>query len=134
MDSPTDQEPTGKVANPSPEVETPAGTPPAAKPVPPKTAVAVPAARAVAKPVGSLVESAPDPPVNKMRRRIVWSAITASLVAYFLMFLRFFLPRSILEPSSTFRIGPPGDYALGESRIDQVLGSPFGHSLNIPTA
>lgn len=114
MDSPTDQEPAGKVANAgSQQVETPAGTPPGAKPVPPKTALAAPAARAVAKPVGALVESTPDPPVNKMRRRIVWSAITASLIVYFLMFLRFFLPRSILEPSSTFRIGSPSDYALG---------------------
>lgn len=113
MDSSTDQEPAGKGANTSAGVETPAGTPPGAKPVPPKTAVAAPAARAVAKPVGSLVESVPDPPVNKMRRRIVWSAIAASLVAYFLMFVRFFLPRSITEPPTTFRIGAPGDYALG---------------------
>ena len=29
------------------------------------------------------------------------------------MFLRFFLPRAIFEPSSVFRIGFPGDYALG---------------------
>ena len=29
------------------------------------------------------------------------------------MFVRFFLPRSILEPSSIFRIGSPNDYALG---------------------
>jgi len=113
VDSPTDQEQAGKVAGLSPEVETPAGTPPAAKPLPPKTAVAAPAARPVAKPLGSLVESAPDPPVNKMRRRIVWSAIAGSLVVYFLMFLRFFLPRSITEPPSTFRIGSPNDYAIG---------------------
>jgi len=106
VDSPTDQEPA------SPQVETPAGTPPAAKPVP-KAAVAAPTARAVAKPVASLVESVPDPPVNKMRRRIVWSAIAGSLVVYFLMFVRFFLPRSITEPPRTFRIGSPNDYALG---------------------
>jgi len=112
VDSPTEKDP-AKVANTSPEAETPAGTPPMAKPVPPKTALAAPAARPVAKPVGSLVESAPDPPVNKMRRRIIWSAITGSLVVYFLMFVRFFLPRSITEPPTTFRIGPPGDYALG---------------------
>ena len=31
----------------------------------------------------------------------------------FLMFVRFFLPRAIFEPSSTFKIGFPGDYALG---------------------
>ena len=114
MESPTDQEPAGVGANAdSQPVETPAGTPPASKPTPPKAAVAAPAARTVAKPAGGLVESTPDPPVNKMRRRIIWSAIAASLLAYFLMFLRFFLPRSILEPSSTFRIGSPSDYALG---------------------
>ena len=29
------------------------------------------------------------------------------------MFLRFFLPRTLTEPPSSFRIGFPGDYALG---------------------
>jgi len=29
------------------------------------------------------------------------------------MFVRFFLPRAIFEPSSTFKVGFPGDYALG---------------------
>ena len=48
-----------------------------------------------------------------MRRRIVWATVAGSLITFFLMFVRFFLPRSILEPSSTFRIGPPGDYAIG---------------------
>jgi cytochrome b6-f complex iron-sulfur subunit len=61
----------------------------------------------------SVVESAPDPKVNKMRRWIVWSSVATFLITDFLMFVRFFLPRSILEPSSVFRIGPPGDYALG---------------------
>ncbi|HZJ46854.1 MAG TPA: Rieske 2Fe-2S domain-containing protein [Pyrinomonadaceae bacterium] len=59
------------------------------------------------------VETTSDPPVNKMRRRIVWATVAAALTTFFLMFVRFFLPRSILEPSSVFRIGPPGDYALG---------------------
>ncbi len=73
----------------------------------------LPAAKVPPKPAGALVESTPDPPVNKMRRRIVWASITGFLTVCFLMFLRFFLPRSILEPSSVFRIGAPGDYALG---------------------
>jgi len=59
------------------------------------------------------VETAGDPPVNKMRRRIVWATVAGSLITFFLMFMRFFLPRSILEPSSIFHIGPPADYALG---------------------
>jgi cytochrome b6-f complex iron-sulfur subunit len=76
-----------------------------------KAAAAKPvAARA---PAGPLVESAPDPPVNKLRRRIVWGSIFSFLAVDFLMFLRFFLPRAIFEPSSVFRIGFPGDYATG---------------------
>ena len=48
-----------------------------------------------------------------MRRRIVWASIAGALTTFFLMFVRFFLPRSILEPSSIFRIGSPNDYAIG---------------------
>jgi cytochrome b6-f complex iron-sulfur subunit len=71
------------------------------------------AAKASAKPAGAVVESAPEPAVNKMRRRIVWSSVAIFLITDFLMFLRFFLPRSILEPSSKFAVGFPTDYALG---------------------
>jgi cytochrome b6-f complex iron-sulfur subunit len=83
----------------------PAVTPPA-KPTLPAAAKTPPAAT-------NMVESTPDPPVNKMRRRIVWASVTGFLVTCFLMFLRFFLPRAIFEPSSTFRVGAPADYALG---------------------
>jgi cytochrome b6-f complex iron-sulfur subunit len=62
---------------------------------------------------GGVVEASPDPPVNKMRRRIVWLSIVGALTTFFLMFVRFFLARSILEPSSVFRIGSPNDYAIG---------------------
>jgi cytochrome b6-f complex iron-sulfur subunit len=61
----------------------------------------------------AVVETTSDPPVNKMRRRIVWATVAGALTTFFLMFVRFFLPRSILEPSSQFRIGPPADYAIG---------------------
>ncbi len=105
MDSPNSQEQ-------EPAVETPSGTPPAAAPPAPKTALPAAAARPVAPPPGAVVESAP-PTVNKMRRRIVWASVAGFLTTCFLMFLRFFLPRSILEPSTTFRIGPTSDYALG---------------------
>ena len=84
---------------------------------PPATAVAPPAPKAPARPAGKppavVIESVPDPPVNKRRRRIVWLSITAFLAYCFFSFIRFFLPRSITEPSSTFKIGFPGDYALG---------------------
>lgn len=71
------------------------------------------ALRAVAKRAGAVVESVPGPPINKVRRRIVWASITGFLVTCFLMFLRFFLPRAIFEPSSVVRIGFLGDYGLG---------------------
>ncbi len=88
----------------------PAGIPASAVAKPP----APPAPKAaVARPAGPVVESAPDPPVNKMRRRIVWASIAGFLTTCFLMFLRFFLPRSITEPSSVFKVGVPSDYALG---------------------
>jgi cytochrome b6-f complex iron-sulfur subunit len=96
------------------EVNKESGTPAT---VPPVNKAAAPASPAAARPnpkaTGAVVESRPDPPVNKMRRRIVWASIAGFLTTCFLMFMRFFLPRSILEPSSVFRIGPPSDYALG---------------------
>jgi len=98
VDSPLDQERAANSASTSA---------PAAKPPLP------PAPKSVAKPAGAVVESAPEPAVNKMRRRIVWSSVVIFLVTDFLMFLRFFLPRSILEPASKFKVGFPSDYALG---------------------
>lgn len=49
----------------------------------------------------------------RSRRRIVWTAVGAFLTANFLMFLRFFFPRTLFEPSSKFRIGAPSDFGLG---------------------
>jgi cytochrome b6-f complex iron-sulfur subunit len=81
----------------------------------PSVTAAPPRAATPAKPAApaAAVEASSDPPVNKMRRRIVWATVAGALTTFFLMFLRFFLPRSILEPSPLFRIGAPGDYALG---------------------
>jgi cytochrome b6-f complex iron-sulfur subunit len=96
------------------EATTPAAGELAPAPASPSAAAkSPPAARPVPKTAGPVVESAPEPPVNKMRRRIVWAAVVGFLTTSFLMFLRFFLPRTIFEPSSIFRIGPPSDYALG---------------------
>lgn len=112
MDSPLSEE---RAAN-SATTSQPGEPVPAAEPSP-KPAVAKPptppAAKAAAKPAGAVVESTPEPAVNKMRRRIVWATVIGFLTTCFLMFLRFFLPRSILEPSSKFAIGFPSDYALG---------------------
>ena len=104
----------------------PAATPPAARVAPasgaskttstPTPAINAGVAKAVAsKPPapGPLVQTAPDPPVNKFRRRIVWGVVASFTGVMGLSILRFFLPRAIFEPSSIFRIGFPGDYALG---------------------
>ena len=81
----------------------------------PSVSAAPPRAATPVKPAApaAVVETTSDPPVNKMRRRIVWATVAGALTTFFLMFVRFFLPRSILEPSSIFRIGPPADYAIG---------------------
>jgi cytochrome b6-f complex iron-sulfur subunit len=113
----------------APGKEVPAGTPQAARAVPesvsskavPTSASAVNAGvtKAAAKPVtkppaaGPIVASAPDTPVNKFRRRIVWGAVAGFTGVLGLSFLRFFLPRTTFEPSPSFRIGFPGDYSLG---------------------
>jgi cytochrome b6-f complex iron-sulfur subunit len=51
--------------------------------------------------------------VNERRRRLVWSAVAGFLAAWFIAFLRFFLPRTLFEPPTVFKIGYPSDYALG---------------------
>lgn len=82
----------------------------------PTASVAKGAPKAAAtKPAGgAIVQSAVvDTPVNKTRRRIVWVAVAGFLATSFLMFLRFFLPRTIFEPSNVFRVGVPGDYGVG---------------------
>src|SRR4029077_8358307 len=100
VDSPLDQERAANASTSQPGETVAAGAPPTGTPAV-KPALP-PAAKPVAKPAGAVVESTPEPAVNKMRRRIVWSSVVIFLVTDFLMFLRFFLPRSILEPSSKF--------------------------------
>jgi len=54
-----------------------------------------------------------DSAVNQRRRRLVWVSVTAFLTAWFLAFFRFFLPRTLFEPATIFKIGYPSDYGLG---------------------
>jgi cytochrome b6-f complex iron-sulfur subunit len=113
---------------------TPAGQPPVKREVPsgatPAARLASGAAKASTTPTASVAkgipkavaarqspttvaEPPPDPPVNKMRRRIVWATVAGFLITCFMMFVRFFLPRTLTEPASIFRIGFPSDYSLG---------------------
>lgn len=61
---------------------------------------------------GALDDSSPQEAV-KPRRRFVGFAIAGFLTTNFLMFLRFFFPRTIFEPKTVFRIGAPSDFGLG---------------------
>ncbi len=47
------------------------------------------------------------------RRRFTWTCIGAFLATCFGMFLRFFFPRVLFEPSTVFTVGPPSDFGLG---------------------
>src|SRR5260370_21838989 len=63
---------------------------------------------------GGLATVGPAPSqVNSNRRRLVWVSVTGFLGAWFIAFLRFFLPRTLFEPPTVFKIGYPSDYALG---------------------
>ena len=54
-----------------------------------------------------------DSQVNERRRRLAWCAVVAFLSAWFIAFLRFFLPRTLFEPPPVFKIAYPSDYVLG---------------------
>ena len=54
-----------------------------------------------------------DNEVNQQRRRFAWAMIAAFLTAWFLAFFRFFLPRTLFEPATSFKVGYPQDYGLG---------------------
>ncbi|MFL6336270.1 MAG: Rieske 2Fe-2S domain-containing protein [Pyrinomonadaceae bacterium] len=108
----------------------PAATPPAARVAPasgaskttstPTPSINAGVAKAVAakppsKPpaAGPVVQSLPDPSVNQMRRYIVWASVAGFFGVLGAAMARFFFPRGLFEPPSSFRIGFPGDYALG---------------------
>jgi len=54
-----------------------------------------------------------DNEVNRARRRMVWASVGAFLTAWLLAFFRFFLPRTLFEPATNFKIGYPEEYGLG---------------------
>ena len=71
-----------------------------------------------AKPTGTAAAAPAKPPVkasaekagaqappDRMRRRVIWTAIGGYLGVNFLMFLRFFFPRALYEPNTVFSIG-----------------------------
>jgi cytochrome b6-f complex iron-sulfur subunit len=112
---------TGK-PNPNAEAATPAApaAPSAAKPS--TDAVKTDATKYVGTPaVGTSKAAAaagvgttiPSTEIDRRRRRFVWVMVTGFLTAWFLAFFRFFLPRTLFEPNTVFKIGYPSEFALG---------------------
>jgi cytochrome b6-f complex iron-sulfur subunit len=54
-----------------------------------------------------------DNELNQGRRRFAWAAFAAFMTAWFIAFFRFFLPRTLFEPATSFKIGYPADFGLG---------------------
>src|SRR5437879_13660183 len=84
-------------------------TKPSEAPSPP-TAVAAAGQKPAAK-VSAESKAAVEP--DKMRRRLIWACIWGYLGVNFLMFLRFFFPRTLFEPETVFSVGYPSDFSLG---------------------
>jgi cytochrome b6-f complex iron-sulfur subunit len=63
---------------------------------------------------GGVATTGPDnTEIDRTRRRLVWSAVAAFLAAWLLAFFRFFLPRTLFEPNTVFKIGYPSEYGIG---------------------
>jgi len=63
---------------------------------------------------GGVAAVGPDnSPLHQARRRLVWASVAAFLATWLIAFFRFFLPRTLFEPSTVFRIGYPSDYSIG---------------------
>ncbi len=73
-----------------------------------------PAPKPTAKPAEKReAGSKPASPAVDMRRRLIWACIWGYLGVNFLMFLRFFFPRTLFEPKTLFTIGSPADFSIG---------------------
>ncbi|MGH9776134.1 MAG: ubiquinol-cytochrome c reductase iron-sulfur subunit [Candidatus Acidiferrales bacterium] len=51
--------------------------------------------------------------INRSRRNLIWACVWGYLGVNFLMFLRFFFPRTLFEPNAIVNIGYPGDFSPG---------------------
>jgi cytochrome b6-f complex iron-sulfur subunit len=108
-------EPEGVKPSPNPEATKPAANPATPGAVDATKYVGTPAvgtSKAAAS--AGLSSSGPsNTEIDQRRRRLVWVAVTAFLTAWFLAFFRFFLPRTLFEPNTVFKIGYPSEFALG---------------------
>ncbi len=62
----------------------------------------------------------PSQEVLMLRRKIVTGSVLGVLGVNFLMFLRFFFPRTLFEPKTVFTVGYPSDFGFGvDARFQQ---------------
>jgi cytochrome b6-f complex iron-sulfur subunit len=78
-----------------------------------EAAVAPPLASAAAKKPAAESSEPPPEEVNRARRHLIWACLWGYLGVNFLMFLRFFFPRALFEPSTIVNVGYPSDFVLG---------------------
>ncbi len=75
---------------------------------------AEPAKPSLASKLSKAFQTSPSPRDSaKTRRRFVGIFTSGFLLTNFLMFLRFFFPRTIFEPKRVFKVGGPTDYGIG---------------------
>ena len=70
----------------------------------------------IAEALQKIFSSADDADETKRiarRRRFVMASVLGFLGVNFVMFLRFFLPRALYEPKTSFSIGYPSDFGFG---------------------
>ena len=87
-------------------MSSPAAESPPAKPSQPGVAGAL-------KRIFTQPEEVDQSTVIARRRRFVMASVLGFLGVNFLMFLRFFFPRALFEPKTSFRIGYPSDFGFG---------------------
>src|SRR5437667_11712212 len=90
--------------------ETPGSAPPQEGP---KVGKPKPSLAQAFRTIFSKTEENDEGKVTARRRKFVMAAVLGSLTVNLLMFLRFFFPRALYEPKTTFRIGYPSDFGFG---------------------
>ena len=55
----------------------------------------------------------PREPAQISRRKLAWLGLTGTLGVFALAAVRYFWPRVLYEPPTTFSVGYPGDYGFG---------------------
>ena len=129
----------GEAAPAAPPAAAPAATAarPAAAPAPARVTAAPPITRtgtattyvgtpavgtSKAAAAGGVASVGPaDTPINRARRRFIWTGVVAFLATWLLAFFRFFMPRTLFEPSTVFKIGYPSDFGMGVDTKFQQL-------------